>query len=82
MNERRAVFRRRTYKSGTITFGGCLNIECLVRNISDDGACLEVNSPASIPDDFNLVIRPDNIFRTCQVAWRAPDKIGVHFVRS
>jgi hypothetical protein len=75
----RATPRSRTLKSGTIAFNRAAGIDCVVRNLSDQGACLEVTSPLGIPDDFTLVIKPDNLFRACQIVWRSARRIGVRF---
>lgn len=44
MEERRAVPRMRTLKGGTIVFNRAGGIDCRVRNVSPNGACLEVAS--------------------------------------
>jgi hypothetical protein len=78
MEERRQHQRIRTFKSGTISTGAG-STECLVRNVSKTGACLELENPASIPEKFKLIIKPDNVFRTCKVVWRTDRRIGVRF---
>jgi hypothetical protein len=79
MTEQRATQRSRTLKSGTISFDRAAGIDCIVRNISDEGACLEVTSPLGIPDEFSLVIKPDSLFRKCRIVWRSARRIGVRF---
>ena len=54
-------------------------IDCVIRNISETGAALEVASPLGIPETFNLVISGDHSSRPCQVAWRKDKRIGVAF---
>jgi hypothetical protein len=66
-------------QSGTISFDRAAGIDCIVRNISDEGACLEVTSPLGIPDEFSLVIKPDSLFRKCRIVWRSARRIGVRF---
>jgi hypothetical protein len=78
MDDRRRAPRSRTFKSGTISVGSA-TVECLVRNFSKVGACLEVKGPTSVPDDFKLIIKPENLFRTCKVIWRDGHRIGVSF---
>src|SRR5437762_1335519 len=77
--EQRASQRLRVLKSGIIAFDRAAGISCIVRNMSAGGACLEIESPLGIPNDFTLVIKPDNVFRDCQVAWRSATRIGVRF---
>ena len=77
--ERRTVVRNRVIKGAQITFkdgGGA--IDCLVRNLSDSGACLKVASPIGIPDTFDLVFDMMPV-RHCRVAWRKAHQIGVEF---
>jgi hypothetical protein len=78
MENNRAALRQRVLKSGSIEFNGSV-IDCLVRNISETGAALEVASPVGIPETFNLVISGDHTSHRCQVAWRNDKRIGVSF---
>jgi hypothetical protein len=78
MQKRRTAPRQRILKGGTISFGHAV-IDCVLRNVSATGACLEVASPIGIPDDFTLIIKSDNTSRRCHVAWRAAQRIGVRF---
>ena len=79
MQERRSNPRRRVLKAGTIAFGQAGGYDCMVRNLSDKGACLEVESPVGIPDSFTLVIPHDAIMRHAHVQWRQAKRIGVVF---
>jgi hypothetical protein len=79
MVEHRRSSRRRTIKGGTILFGTTSAIDCVIRNLSETGAALEVESQAGIPDSFTLLIKPERIKRDCQVAWRSGKRIGVRF---
>ena len=80
MTERRNTQRNRAYKTGQINPDGLPSIECIIRNLSDAGACLEVDGKLVPQDQFSLVIRPEYLNRRCEVAWRKPQKIGVRFI--
>ncbi|MFO3797901.1 MAG: hypothetical protein ACK8QZ_11580, partial [Anaerolineales bacterium] len=55
--ERRIASRRRTLFSGKIIFNQQSSVFCcIVRNISETGACLEIESTVGIPDQFELLI--------------------------
>jgi hypothetical protein len=54
MVEKRTANRNRVFKAGTIEFGGSA-IDCTIRNVSNDGAALDVASPVGIPEKFTLV---------------------------
>jgi len=77
--ERRNVARHRALKRAQIVFKGhAATIDCTVRNLSDRGACLNVESYVGIPDIFDLVL--DNApVRGCRVTWRKATQIGVEF---
>ena len=79
MQKPRTSPRQRTLKTGTISFDHAAGIDCVVRNISKTGACLEVASPVGIPNDFTLIIKTDHAMRLCHVVWRTARRIGVHF---
>jgi len=78
MNEQRAAARRRTFKAGTIEFGGG-GIKCVVKNMSNTGAGLEVVTPLFIPDRFTLLIPSAQFGRSCRVVWKGEKRIGVAF---
>jgi hypothetical protein len=76
MESKRGAARQRVLKPGRIAFNGGA-IDCVVRNISDTGAAVEVTSQLGIPAEFNLVIAGSS--RVCQVKWRKENRIGVSF---
>ena len=79
MTETRRKPRQRTFKSGSITLPIGI-VDCVVRNISDTGALLELNAPALVPNDFDLIIKPERTRRCCHVVHRDGLRLGVHFV--
>ena len=79
MDNRRAP-RLRTLKGGSIQFGLAAAIDCVIKNMSETGAALEVESPVGIPNEFTLFIKPESTKRNCRVAWRSAKRIGVQFV--
>jgi PilZ domain len=75
----RNVVRHRALKGAQIVFKGHeAVIDCVVRNLSDRGACLNVESPIGIPDSFDLVLDHVSV-RNCRVTWRKATQIGVKF---
>ncbi len=79
MIEKRASPRHRVLKQGTIAFRGGGGIDCMVRNISQSGARLEIASPIGLPDSFTLVIAADRFMRDCRAVWNAEKRLGVAF---
>lgn len=63
----------------TIVFdSGRTRVDCVIRNLSDGGAKLEVASVKSIPQSFDLLV-PRHRPHHCRVAWRALKELGVEF---
>jgi hypothetical protein len=77
MDEKRHNQRMRVLKAGSIEFGGGA-IDCVARNLSDEGAALDVASPLGIPEHFRLAIAHEPV-RSCAVRWRTSGRIGVAF---
>jgi len=75
----RSAERHRILKGARITFKGHgTTIDCTVRNLSERGACLKVESPIGIPDMFDLVLDNASMYH-CHVTWRKATQIGVNF---
>jgi hypothetical protein len=79
MDERRTNTRIRTLKGAKIAFGQGAAFDCVVRNLSCDGACLEVAGPLGIPQTFTLVHGSNHASHPCRIVWRTEHRIGVSF---
>jgi hypothetical protein len=83
MLDRRQSPRFKTYKAAQVLFNGRWStFDCLVRNLSDQGACLEIPSTSGIPVTFSMMFKPDKTEQTCSLIWRSKDHIGVAFKRA
>jgi hypothetical protein len=79
MQEQRAKSRARSLHGGSICFNHSAAIDCVVKNCSDTGACLEVASPIGIPESFVLTLNKDQTTKPCRVIWRTSRRLGVTF---
>lgn len=81
MHERRRTLRGRTFFGGEIAFNRrSSTINCLVRNLTVDGALLVFENTAVVPDKFDLTIeRKERSFRA-RMVWRRNNDAGVAFV--
>jgi PilZ domain len=53
---------------------------CVMSDISDSGARLDIDETKTIPDQFTLLLSSNgSARRTCRVVWRKPRQIGVSF---
>lgn len=77
-SEKRHSQRRAVRKSGRIKARG-INEICTVRDISADGAALDVVNAAKVPDHFTLVLEMESAARNCAVIWRKERQVGVEF---
>jgi diguanylate cyclase (GGDEF)-like protein len=80
MAERRRFARNRTLLEGKILLNDRRSvIDCVVRNLSEDGACLQVASVVGIPPTFDLQIDHEPATRPCVAVWHAQSRIGIEF---
>ena len=78
--ERRLAPRRNTTIEAEIVFdGGRSRLPCIIRNLSDSGAKLEVAKVASVPQSFDLVV-PGHHPHASRVVWRTIREVGIAFV--
>ena len=80
MAEHRSQPRQRTFKGGSISFDVAPAMDCVIRNLSATGACLELSNAVAVPNHFTLLIKPEILRRSCEVAWRSAARIGVRFI--
>jgi hypothetical protein len=78
MDEKRRANRRRILKSGTIEFDRVAH-SCVVRNLSEDGAALDVPCALAIPPEFKLIMDTDQVSWDCRVIWHKQNRLGVEF---
>lgn len=82
MIERRQTLRRRTLLTGRIEFLDRSVFDCVVRNLSDDGAQIRCDQQVALPDIFRLVIEKKGERRPVRAVWRSRDEIGLQFLTS
>ena len=80
MQDRRKEPRHRTLRGGKIFFNNKNSvIDCTVRNLSPEGASLQVDSVVGIPRSFDLHVEGETGSRPCRVIWQSETRIGVSF---
>lgn len=78
MEEKRKHQRTEINEPAYVSAGGSV-MRCVVRNISSDGAAIDVENPAFVPSRFRLVIASNSITHDCTVIWIREKRIGVAF---
>ena len=79
MEEKRKHPRNEIDEPAYVSSGGSV-MSCMVRNISAEGAAIDVENPAFVPARFRLVMANDSSVRECRVAWIQQNRIGLTFV--
>lgn len=79
MEEKRKHPRTDVNEPAFVSSGGSV-MRCTVRNISPEGAAIDVENAAFVPQQFRLVMANDSSVRDCIIAWIQKNRIGVTFV--
>lgn len=80
MDDRRRKSRLRSLLRGKIRSPRLVAaMDCIVADLSNDGARLRVTGGAAPPDQFQLFIPLDGTLREATVHWRLNEEIGVAF---
>jgi hypothetical protein len=80
MDEKRKHPRTEIDEAAYISSGGSV-MRCEVRNISLEGAAIDVENPAFVPPRFRLVMAKDSsIIHECRIAWIQKNRIGLTFM--
>ena len=81
MRERRKVRRGRYCLEGEIVLDDrCSTFDCLVTDLSGDGARLHLPSTAGVPGEFDLVLLKRGESHRARLVWRDETQAGVTFV--
>lgn len=78
-DDRRGKTRQRTLLRGRICYGdhSVISMDCVIRNISADGALLSVPGSAPLPSEFTLLHVVEGVSYDAHLAWRKGDLVGV-----
>ena len=78
-HEQRQFGRRRTLIHAiVVTPNGCRQ-SCIVRNVSQGGALLELSDPHKLPVHFKLIVGADRFEADCEIRHRTENATGVLF---
>jgi hypothetical protein len=83
MEDRRKFHRDRTYIGASVVFNNRYSmLDCLVRNLSPDGAKIVFSSATPLPGEFDVMIRHKGDSRRARVTWRNETEAGILFLQS
>ena len=79
--DHREAQRMKTLRGGKIIYNNKMSVnDCQIRDISDEGCRIIVESTMGIPSQFTLHILNGDIHHDCEVVWRKPDMMGVKYL--
>lgn len=80
MSERRRLRRQRTILGGIASFNRRQSTsDCMIRNLTDEGALLLFENAILLPDEFDLTITARDKTVRVRTVWRGPNGAGVAF---
>jgi hypothetical protein len=80
MQERRKVTRTRVLKGAKMLPGKFSVIDCVIQNLTNRGAGLEVQSANDLPERLDLTLDAGHSTRQCRLVWRKLNTAGVEFL--
>ena len=80
MAERRKSGRSRVLKSAKLILKRSAIIDCLVRNLTNTGARIQIANTVDLPKDFEMTFDGGYSIRPCRLGWRTVTETGVEFV--
>jgi hypothetical protein len=80
MLDRRQNVRDKVLYGGVAEIGGRdATMDCMVLNISEQGACIEIESTARMPEQINLTIARKGRSFLARLIWCQANKVGLAF---
>ncbi|HET7804919.1 MAG TPA: PilZ domain-containing protein [Pseudolabrys sp.] len=78
--DKRKARRHRLRRNAWVMLEADQRCECVITNISDRGAHINVADSHALPDSFILLLAENGATRRrCRVIWRKPREIGIKF---
>ena len=76
---RRGAVRQRVLKEAKVVLSDWTVIDCLLRNMSDTGACLKFGDLVNLPEAFRLLIVSTNMLVPSARMWQRGELAGIRF---
>lgn len=78
--ERRKSGRSRVLKGAKLVLGQASIIDCVVRNLTNSGARIQIANTVDLPQDFEMTFDGGHSIRQCRLVWRSVTETGVEFI--
>ena len=80
MQERRKRPRLRVFKSAKLVLGKSSVFDCVVRDLTDVGARIEIPNAIDLPKKLGMTFDGGRLIRTCRLVWRKLTGAGVELI--
>src|SRR3954462_12493157 len=77
MQDRRQIVRDKVIYGGVAETGKGTTMECVVRNITDQGACIEMDRGGRLPEQVNLAVPRKGRSNLAEAIWRQANMVGL-----
>lgn len=78
--EKRASGRRKVYKNSKIILSDRSLVECIARDVSDEGCRISVAGAENLPDEFTIQLDAFSGPRRAKVIWLDQNEAGLVFL--
>jgi PilZ domain len=79
MQDRRHSVRDKVFLGGVAKINETSTMDCVVRNLSESGACVEFDRSAELPEEMNLTITHKGRSFLATMIWRQANRVGLAF---
>ena len=80
MQDQRKIARAKVMLGGVAETGEHgMTRECVVRNLTDQGACIEIGPSTRLPERVNLAVARKGRSYFAEVVWRQANLVGLAF---
>ena len=80
MPERRKNPRSRVLKGAKLVLGTSSVIDCVVRNVTNAGARVQIANTVELPEALGLTFDGGFSIRPCRIVWRTVTETGIEFL--
>ena len=80
IEQRRSLRRRVLKRAKALLHGNNTVLDCVIRDLSDDGARIQIEHASALPMRFKLANISDGEVREVRVVWRKDAMAGVAFM--
>lgn len=78
--DKRHEERHRTFKGGRVVLSHSSTIDCVIRNMSEEGVLIEMSDSVPLPARFELLVVESNMIGNVELRWQRGRQAGLHLL--